>query len=105
MRRGHLRGAPFGRQAEDRGGGPSGEVLHRGDSGRGARPPSLKRVPRVWEPPVAYFAAVPFDRLLDLRPQLGIALHELRPQVAIYAEHVLDHEHLTVAIRSGADPD
>src|SRR4051812_39720650 len=60
---------------------------------------------RVGEPALAHLAAVRLDRLADLRPALDVALDEPRPQVAVQPEHVLDDEHLPVAVRPGPDAD
>src|SRR5437588_6680441 len=37
--------------------------------------------------------------------QFGVLAHELRDVVGIESEHILDDEHLGVAVRTGADAD
>ena len=65
----------------------------------------LKRMPGIRELPFAHFAAICLNGLANLHARFHKALHELRPQIAVKAEHVLNHQYLAIAMRAGADAD
>src|SRR5688572_3565265 len=53
----------------------------------------------------AHFGGVARDRVLDRCAGLGIALDEGRREAGEHADHVMEHQHLAVAIGAGADAD
>src|SRR5687767_14233930 len=59
----------------------------------------------VGERPRAHFAVERLERVDDLRTDVRVALRELRLEVAVQPEHVVEHKHLTVARETGADAD
>jgi hypothetical protein len=63
------------------------------------------RVLLLGERPVADLAGVPLDRRANRRCKIGVLLDEARRMAFVEAEQVVPHEHLTVAVRAGADPD
>src|SRR6185503_9802570 len=59
----------------------------------------------AWETAFAYLGGIAGDRLLDGRAGLGVALHERRRKAGEHSDHVVEHQHLPVAVRAGTDAD
>src|SRR3970040_2834739 len=51
---------------------------------------------------VAHFGRVAGDCVADRRSGLGIALHERRREAGEHADHVMEHQHLPVAVGARA---
>ena len=64
-----------------------------------------ERVLRGGEAASANLVGVVADRRHDLRAQLRVLLGEARRVARVDAEQVVQHEHLAVGVRAGADPD
>src|SRR5271165_4343776 len=65
--------------------------------------PSAETVLRPRERALAHLAAIPLDRVANRLADVGVLLHEARPQVVEQAEHVVRHQDLPVAPRPRAD--
>src|SRR6185437_16200689 len=53
----------------------------------------------------AHFLRVAFQRITDRVTRLGVAFYEGRRKAAEQADDVVEHQHLAVAVRAGADAD
>src|SRR4029077_17566134 len=60
---------------------------------------------RIREAPLPDIGVEPLEGIDDDRPELGVALRELRLELAEQAEDVVEHEHLAVTVNARTDAD
>ena len=60
---------------------------------------------RIGEVAVLDFPDIRFHRFLDFQIEIGVFFDKFRREFFLHAQHIVNDQHLSVAINTGADAD